>query len=240
MKISFARVGFFILFSALVLALSACVANPAINAVEKPAEKSANQGDDPNYDKDGKLKSTPVKVRQTERGVQISSEERVLFDTGRSDIKGDGAIFVERVATILKTKTEANVLIEGHTDNVGGAALNQQLSTRRADAVKDALVKQGVALARIKSQGFGVTKPVADNASAVGRQANRRTDIIVLGETEANLTRPATVATGSTAASPSASPTASLDLADQLSSGLDKFLKNAGEFIKNVFGSKSE
>lgn len=233
MKISLFKLSSFILFSA--LALSACVTNPAITAVEK----SANQGDDPNYDKDGKLKSAQVKVvkvSQTQRGVQITSDERVLFETGRSDIKGEGVVFVERVATMLKTKTQANVIIEGHTDNVGGAALNQQLSTRRADAVKEALVKQGVAVARIKSQGFGVTKPVADNASAEGRQANRRTDIIVLGETEANLTRPASGAAGGAGANQAAS----LDLADQLSSGLDKFLKNAGEFIKNVFGSKSE
>ncbi len=233
MKIRLFKLALFVLFSA--LALIACVTNPVVNAVEK----SANQGDDPNYDKDGKLKSAQVKVvkvSQTQRGVQITSDERVLFETGRSDIKGEGVVFVERVATILKTKTQANVIIEGHTDNVGGAALNQQLSTRRADAVKEALVKQGVAISRIKSQGFGVIKPVADNASAEGRQANRRTDIIVLGETEANLTRSASGAAGGAGANQAAS----LDLADQLSSGLDKFLKNAGEFIKNVFGSKSE
>ena len=116
-------------------------------------------------------------------------------------------------------------MIEGHTDNVGSATLNQQLSTRRADAVKDALVKQGVPIARIKTQGFGLTKPIADNGTPEGRQANRRTDIIVLGETEANIS----------------GPTGSPVLEDQLGSGLDRFLKNAGEFFKNVFsGGKKE
>jgi outer membrane protein OmpA-like peptidoglycan-associated protein len=202
------------------LSLSACVSNPSTT----PAT-NAPQGEDPNYDKDGKAKAKVVKVTQTQRGVQISSDERVLFDTGRSDIKPDGMVFAERVATILKTKTQADVVIEGHTDNVGSAALNQQLSTRRADAVKDALVKQGVPIARIKTQGFGLTKPVADNATPEGRQANRRTDIIVLGETEAKISGPA------------GSPV----LEDQLGSGLDRFLKNAGEFFKNVFsGGKKE
>lgn len=193
------------------LVLSACVTNPGAT--------STNPGQDPNYDKGGKAKA--VKVTQTPRGVQITSDERVLFDTGSTDIKADGIVYTERVATILKTKTKANVVIEGHTDNVGGVALNQQLSTRRANAIKDALVRQGVAATRIQAQGFGLSKPVADNATADGRQANRRTDITVLGETEANITGPA----------------GSPGLADQLGAGLDKFLKNAGDFIKNVFGS---
>jgi outer membrane protein OmpA-like peptidoglycan-associated protein len=161
-------------------------------------------------------------LTQTKRGVQITSDERVLFDSGKADIKPDGAVYIERVATILKTKTKANVEVSGHTDNVGGAALNQQLSLRRASAVKDALVKQGVVAARIQAQGFGMTQPVAENGTADGRQANRRTEILVLGETEANI-----------------SPEGGL--ADRLGAGLDKFLKDAGEYMKNAFsGAKSE
>lgn len=192
--------------------LAACVSNPS----------KAPDGSDPNYDKAGKAKA--VQVKQTERGVQITSDERVLFETGRADIKSDGMVYVERVATILKTKTKANVAIEGHTDNVGGAALNQQLSLRRANAVKDALVRQGVSAARIQAQGFGLSKPIADNGTAEGRQSNRRTELIVLGESEANISGPA----------------GSPGLADQLSAGLDKFLKNATDFLKNAFGSNKK
>lgn len=176
-------------------------------------------GADPNYDANGKPKA--VQVRQTERGVQLTSDERLLFDVGRADIKPDGMVYIERVATLLKTKTQANAVVEGHTDNVGGAALNQQLSVRRANAVKDALVKQGVPAARIQAQGFGLSKPIADNATPDGRQANRRTDIFVLGETMAKI----------------AGPGGSASLADSLGAGLDKFLKNVGQFFNNVFGS---
>ena len=195
------------------LLISACATNTSSN--------NSSQGEDPNYDKNGKAKA--ITVTQTPRGVQITSDERVLFDTGKADVKADGAVYVARVATILQTKTSANVAIEGHTDNVGGSALNQQLSARRANSVKEALVKKGVPATRIQTQGFGMSKPVSDNTTPEGRQANRRTDIIVLGETEANISGPA----------------GSPGLADQLSVGLDKFLKNAGEFIKNVFGGGS-
>lgn len=204
--------------------IAGCVSTAPKTASQQP------EGEDPNYDASGKAKA--VKVTQTERGVQITSDERVLFDTGKSEIKQDGMVFVERVADILNTRTTANVLVEGHTDNVGGAAYNQQLSERRAAAVKDALVKRGVAGARVQAQAFGMSKPVADNSTPDGRQANRRTEIIVLGETEANITK-APVKKGE------AAPAEDLSLADQLSSGLDRFLKDAGAFIKSVFGKDS-
>lgn len=118
---------------------------------------------------------------------------------------------------MLKEKTAANVVIEGHTDNVGTAALNQTLSERRAKAVQAGLISRGVVEKRVTAQGFGTTRPVADNTTPEGKQANRRTDIIVLGETVEKLGgKEATEQT--------------------LASGLDKFLKNAGDFIKNVFG----
>lgn len=183
--------------------------------------KTGSDGTDPNYDANGKPKA--VQVRQTERGVQLSSDERVLFDIGKADIKPEGMVYIERVATILKTKTQANAMVEGHTDNVGGAALNQQLSVRRANAVKDAIVKQGVPVARIQAQGFGLTKPIADNTTPDGRQANRRTDIFVLGETVEKI----------------AGPGGAASFADSLSAGLDKFIKNVGQFFNNVFSPGS-
>lgn len=175
---------------------------------------NSSKESDPNYDSAGKGK--PVKVTQTSRGAQLTSDERLLFDTGKAEIKQDGMVYIDRVATILKTKTKANVAVEGHTDNVGGSVLNQQLSVRRANAVKDALVKQGVAATRIQAQGMGMTKPVADNNSPDGRQANRRTDIIVLGETVDAI--------------------GGASLSDQLNQGLERFLKGANEIMKNVFG----
>lgn len=179
---------------------------------------SGTDGVNPNSDANGKPKA--VQVRQTERGVQHSSDERVLFDTGKSEINPDGMVYMERVASILKTKPQANAMVEGHTDNVGGAALNQQLSVRRANAVRDALVKQGVPAAPVQAQGFGLSNSIADNATPEGRQANRRTDIFVLGETVEKI----------------AGPGGSASLVDSLSAGLNKFLNNVGQFFNGVFG----
>jgi outer membrane protein OmpA-like peptidoglycan-associated protein len=204
---------------ALVASVSFALLTAGCVATTGPKTGAGADGTDPNYDANGKPKA--VQVRQTERGVQLTSDERVLFDIGKADIKPEGMVYIERVATILKTKTQANAMVEGHTDNVGGAALNQQLSVRRANAVKDAIVKQGVSVARIQAQGFGLSKPIADNATPEGRQTNRRTDIFVLGETVEKI----------------AGPGGSASLADSLSAGLDKFLKNVGQFFNNVFGS---
>ncbi len=165
-------------------------------------------------------KRNAVKVTQTTRGAQITSDDRILFDTGKSDVKQEGQVFIERVASILKEKTKANVAIEGYTDNVGAAALNQTLSERRAASVKQALVAKGVQASRITATGFGMNKPVGDNNTAEGRQANRRTNIIVLGESVENI--------GGTS------------LGDRLSEGLGEFLKSAGEVMNKVFGSDSK
>lgn len=169
----------------------------------------------PDYDKNAARKA--VTVTQSSRGAVITSDERVLFDSGKSDVSKNGEVFVNRVASVLNGKTTANVLIEGHTDNVGGAAFNKQLSERRANAVMQALVSKGVKKDRITTRGMGMNNPVADNATAEGRQANRRTEIIVLGE--------------------SAEKIGGASLADSLSEGLDRFLKSAGDFINNAFGS---
>jgi outer membrane protein OmpA-like peptidoglycan-associated protein len=201
---------------AFVALLSACVATTGSKA------PSADAGANPDYDSNGKPRA--VKVTQTQRGVQITSDERVLFDTGKSEIKPDGSIYIERIATVLKTKTQAQAVIEGHTDDVGGAQLNQQLSVRRANAVRDALIKQGVPAARMQAQGFGLTRPVADNKTPEGRQTNRRTEIHVLGESVERI----------------AGQGGAESMADSLSAGIDRFLKDSVNFLKNVFGAEQK
>ena len=162
-------------------------------------------------------KRKAVTVVQTPRGAMISSDERVLFDSGKSNVKQEGQVFIDRVATILKEKTKANVTVEGHTDNTGAADLNMRLSEARAQSVKSALVKAGVDSKRITAKGFGFSNPVADNASPEGRMANRRTEILVLGEKIENL--------------------GGDSIGDRLSEGFANFMKDPAAALKNAFGS---
>ncbi|HJV07538.1 OmpA family protein [Paludibacterium denitrificans] len=131
-----------------------------------------------------------ITVTQTRRGVEIRSSEKILFDPGKADLKPGGAAFLDKVANILQTKTHRNVVIEGHTDNTGSAELNQDLSELRALSVMKELVNRGVAKNRIKAVGYGMNRPIASNATASGRQQNRRTEIIILGERKENIGDP--------------------------------------------------
>jgi outer membrane protein OmpA-like peptidoglycan-associated protein len=174
----------------------------------------SSKEDNPGQATDAGEAKKAIRLSQVPRGAMITSDERILFDTGKSAIKPDGQIFLDRVATILKEKTKANVQIEGHTDNVGSAPKNLQLSQERAIAVKQGFVSRGVMASRIQTNGFGMSNPVADNASEEGRQANRRTEIIVLGESLDRL--------------------GGASLADKLSEGLGRFLKDASGLYDRV------
>ncbi len=79
----------------------------------------------------------------------------------------------------MKNHTELKVTIEGHTDNTGNADHNLDLSGRRAESVRNFLVSNGTDGARIASQGYGQTRPIADNRTAEGKQKNRRVEAVL-------------------------------------------------------------
>src|SRR5690606_15983797 len=87
---------------------------------------------------------------------------------------------LQKVVDFVQQNPGSDVLIEGHTDSQGSANLNQALSQRRAEAVRDALVQEGVDASRLRARGVGADRPVADNATAAGRAENRRVEIVVL------------------------------------------------------------
>src|SRR5205807_2441032 len=101
---------------------------------------------------------------RTDQGVVVTLPETVLFDFGKADIRPDAGPTLAKVADLLKTYAGPTVLVEGHTDNKGGADFNQHLSEQRANAVKDYLVsKLGVDGGKLQAQGFGASRPVAPN-----------------------------------------------------------------------------
>jgi outer membrane protein OmpA-like peptidoglycan-associated protein len=131
-----------------------------------------------------------LEIEQSERGVQIFLPSSILFASGQTTFDGDKAApYLDRVASLLKTKTTRNASIEGHTDNVGTMALNQTLSDQRALALRQALIERGVATERLQSEGFAFKRPVASNGNEEGRSLNRRVELVVLDEKIENITR---------------------------------------------------
>jgi OmpA-OmpF porin, OOP family len=100
----------------------------------------------------------------------------ILFESGKSILKASSLKVLDEVASILQDYPDYNVSVEGHTDSQGDDAMNQKLSEDRAKAAADYLVSKGVAAARVTSKGFGESTPIADNATAAGRQQNRRVE----------------------------------------------------------------
>ncbi len=102
----------------------------------------------------------------------------VHFDFNKAIIRPDAKPVLDEAVQILKTEEpSAAVIVEGHTDSVGSEAYNMKLSQRRADAVRSYLVRNGIAANRIRTEGFGKTRPVASNATADGRAQNRRVEL---------------------------------------------------------------
>jgi len=107
----------------------------------------------------------------------------VNFDFDKSVIRGPDTAELQKAVDFVKKYPGYKVSIEGHTDSIGTDKYNQALSERRAAAVKEYLLKHGVVdRARIKSVGYGESKPIADNSTAKGRFENRRVEILILSE----------------------------------------------------------
>jgi len=106
--------------------------------------------------------------------------EGVNFETAKTSLLPGAKVILDQVASSLSNYPNAEVAIHGHTDNVGGAKYNMQLSLGRAEAVKTYLVGKGIPAGRIKTKGFGFTKPVADNSTPEGRAKNRRIEFVRL------------------------------------------------------------
>lgn len=134
-----------------------------------------------------------LQTRDSARGLIVSMSD-VLFDTGKFSLKPGAREKLAKVAGILIAYPTLDIEVGGYTDNVGGEAMNQQLSEDRAGAVRDYLVKQGVAASSVSAKGFGNASPVASNDNSAGRQENRRVELVVSGEA---IGGPANVTTGS-------------------------------------------
>lgn len=103
----------------------------------------------------------------------------VLFDFDKSAVKPEAGAILDRLVAFMNENKDKKVNLSGYTDNIGTERYNQGLSERRVNSVKDYVVKKGVDGGRVSGQGFGESKPIADNKTAAGRAKNRRVEIKV-------------------------------------------------------------
>lgn len=119
-------------------------------------------------------------IKREQRGTIITLSGAVIFASGRYELLPSAQNKLAEVASALSSgERDSKIVIEGHTDSTGSAETNQELSLQRASAVRDALVSRGVSADRVSVEGFGSSRPVADNSSQAGRANNRRVEIVI-------------------------------------------------------------
>jgi outer membrane protein OmpA-like peptidoglycan-associated protein len=121
-----------------------------------------------------------LQTKDTAKGLIVNVSD-VLFDTGQATLKPGAKVKLAKVAGIILAYPDLRLDVGGHTDSTGTHAFNQRLSERRADAVRDFLIDQGVSPSNVGSQGYAEADPIASNATAAGRQLNRRVELVVSG-----------------------------------------------------------
>jgi outer membrane protein OmpA-like peptidoglycan-associated protein len=127
-------------------------------------------------------------VKEEERGLVITLSGGVLFRSAESTLLSSAQVKLDQVAKALLAVPARSLIVEGHTDSQGSASYNQDLSQRRADAVRDYLVQKGYPSDHIQARGKGKGSPIADNASPEGRANNRRVELVI--ERDANTPKP--------------------------------------------------
>jgi outer membrane protein OmpA-like peptidoglycan-associated protein len=116
---------------------------------------------------------------QASNAARIITLPGVLFETGKADLNAQGVQAANDLANFLRVRADRTIVLSGYTDNTGSARINTALSAARAEAVKTAVMKQGIEPSRIQTKGLGQSNPVASNATSDGRQKNRRVEVAI-------------------------------------------------------------
>lgn len=127
-----------------------------------------------------KINNAQVESINDGQALKVTFESGILFSTGSSTLNTTSQSALTSFATSLKNHPDTDIQIFGHTDSTGSDAVNNPLSENRAKAVYNFLQSKGVNGARMVSQGFGSTQPIADNSTAAGKAQNRRVEIYIL------------------------------------------------------------
>ncbi|MEN8186564.1 MAG: OmpA family protein [Bacteroidota bacterium] len=153
--------------------------NKGCPLVDTDGDGIADKDDNcPNIAGGAENKGCPVVTEEVQKEI-IELAREIFFNTGKATFTEEAKVRLTKINDILKDYYTTKFVVEGHTDNTGSAKFNKELSQKRADAVMQAIVEAGFPADMIKAFGYGEEKPLGDNNTSKGRQANRRVDIRV-------------------------------------------------------------
>ena len=159
--------------------------NPGLGAVVGAAAGAVAGGaigaalDRQAQDLRGSLANDDIVIQNTGQELIVTMPDGILFDVDSAAIRASLQSDIRAVARNLQAYPNTTVDVIGHTDNTGSAGYNQDLSSRRAQAVAGVLLEQGVSPSRVRAYGRGEDAPVASNLTSEGRQLNRRVEVII-------------------------------------------------------------
>ena len=119
-------------------------------------------------------------IRRNKDTLFITFKSDILFDFDSTTLSTEGSMGIQRAAAVLARYPQTGIRVNGFTDSLGSERQNLELSQKRAMAVKDALVQNGIAPERIRTRGFGEAKPIRSNATDSGRLINRRVVVVIV------------------------------------------------------------
>ena len=121
-----------------------------------------------------------AEVIKAGEGIIVKFDSGILFGFDKSDLMANAKANIRQLVQSMNDNPDTDILVVGHTDNVGKASYNQGLSERRAASVKSYAVSQGLSANRIKTKGLGAQEPISSNETENGRAENRRVEIVIV------------------------------------------------------------
>lgn len=125
-----------------------------------------------------------AEVIKAGEGIIVKFDSGILFGFDQSDLKPEAKTNIQKLVASLNENQDTDILVIGHTDNVGRAEYNQGLSERRARSVESYAISQGLSSSRIKTEGKGAYEPIASNETEEGRAQNRRVEIVIVANSK--------------------------------------------------------
>ena len=160
--------------------LSACAGQPANESSPRAASNAPAAVSPMNHLREqlAALEPMGLKIEESADALRVTMQGALVFGSASSAVQASAQEALDRVATAMAAVPRSRITVIGHTDSAGASRFNQSLSEARAKAVLDYLAGKGIETGRMAAEGRGKDEPVADNATAKGRAANRRVELL--------------------------------------------------------------